>query len=268
MNIFKKFFGTSKKNEMAQDECQQDLSDNKLEVEEKLSDKQKEYISKFTEDDTPGWTAIDNELSKFYEENSERHYGTILKYVLGGKDPIDGFSIYDNNEQVFHRHIISYGMSELYYEPEAADNEFSKWGFEFTMRIAPYENDEQAEKGDGTIVEHEPLWVTNLMQNLARYVFETEKWFDAYHFIPTNSPIKADTDTKLVGIAFVPDTRLDTIETANGKVQFLQMVGLTQKELDWLWEDPKTARVQELINRMREDNPLLIVDLNREKDYV
>ena len=46
------------------------------------------------------------------------------------------------------------------------------------------------------------------------------------------------------------------------------MVGLTQEELDWLWQDPKTGRVEELINKMRADNPLLITDLKREKSYV
>ena len=75
-------------------------------------------------------------------------------------------------------------------------------------------------------------------------------------------------DTKLVGIAFAPDSQLGTIETPNGEVAFLQMVGITQKELDWLYEDPTTDRVEELINKMREDNPLLITDLKREKSYV
>ena len=108
----------------------------------------------------------------------------------------------------------------------------------------------------------------NVMQNLARYVFESKKWFEAYHFIPANGPIRLECDTKLVGIAFAPDPQLGTIETPNGEVAFLQMVGITQKELDWLYEDPTTDRVEELINKMRGDNPLLITDLKREKSYV
>ena len=77
-----------------------------------------------------------------------------------------------------------------------------------------------------------------------------------------------ESDTKLVGIAFAPDPQLGTIETPNGEVAFLQMVGITQQELDWLWQEPNTSRVEELINKMREDNPLLITDLKREKSYV
>ena len=183
--------------------------------------------------------------------------------MFGGEDPLDGISIYDNHEQIFHRHIVSYGMSELYYSPESAENEFSGWGVEFTFRIVPFEGDKDADNA-----KHEPYWAMNVMQNLARYVFDSKKWFEAYHFIPANGPIRLDTDTKLVGIAFAPDPQLGTIETPNGEVTFLQMVGLTQEELDWLWQDPKTGRVEELINKMRADNPLLITDLKREKSYV
>lgn len=249
-------------------------SDNNMPLSEEVtsnpsvSEGQKQYLEMYSEDDSPGWDAIDAELKRLYSGQKERHYGTIIKYVFGGKDPLDGFNIYDNNSGAFHRHVISYGMSELYYNPDAADRDFSKWGFEFTMRLTPFEDDSAAELEDGTRVDHEPYWVMNLMQNLARYVFQSGKWFEPYHFIPTNSPIREDTDTKIVGIAFVPDVQLNPIETPHGSVDFLQMVGLTQKELDWLWEDPKTTRVKELVDKMRHDNPFLITDLKRDKDYV
>ncbi|MGT2756537.1 suppressor of fused domain protein [Streptococcus ovuberis] len=136
------------------------------------------------------------------------------------------------------------------------------------MRILPYKEDGQAERQDGTRVEHAPYWAMNLMQNLARYVFESGKWFEPYHFFPANSPIRMETDIKLVGLAFVPDVRLETIDSPHGSVQCLQMVGVTRKELDWLWENPKTYRVKELVDKMREANSMLLLDLKREKDYV
>ena len=46
------------------------------------------------------------------------------------------------------------------------------------------------------------------------------------------------------------------------------MVGITQRELGWLRKDPTTQCVERLINMMREDNPLLITDLKRTKEYV
>lgn len=119
-----------------------------------------------------------------------------------------------------------------------------------------------------TVVPHEPFWAISLMQNLAKYVHTSKKWFEAYHFMSANSPIRLDTDTKLVGVAFAPDPLLGGIDTPNGRVEFLQMVGITQRELDWLREDPTTQRVERLINMMCKDNPLLITDLNRTKEYV
>ena len=190
---------------------------------------EEQYKTQFEEEDAVGWDTIDEALLKVYPEQEPRHYGTILKYMLGGEDPLDGISIYDNYKQIFHRHIVSYGMSELYYSPESAENEFSGWGFEFTFRIVPFEEDK-----DGEGAKNEPSWAMNVMQNLARYVFESKKWFEAYHFIPANGPIRLECDTKLVGIAFAPDPQLGTIETPNGEVAFLQMVGITQKELDCL----------------------------------
>lgn len=221
------------------------------------------YLKKFAEDDAVGWDCITNTLENLYDDQQERHYATLLKYALGGEDPIDGFSIYDQEQQTFHRHIISYGMSELYFNPEKAGGEHSKWGFEFTFRIAPFLED--AEYND---TEHEPMWAINVMQNLARYVFDSGNYFDAYHFIPCNGTMRSDTETKIVGIAFVPDPQLGKIDTPHGDVIFLQMVGLTQEELDWVWQDPKTSRAKELVDKMREDNPLLITDLKRVKSYV
>lgn len=225
-----------------------------------------EYEQKFNNDEAaPGWDAIDEALKKVYGDKEPRHYGTILmsRYALGGEDPLDGISIYDNDEQEFHRHIVSYGMSNLYYSPESVESEFSGWGFEFTFRIVPFSQDENSDEA-----KNEPHWAMALMQNLGRYVYKSEKWFEPYHFIPANGPIRLETDTNIVGIAFAPDPQLGAIDTPHGRVEFLQMVGLMQEELDWLWQDPNTDRVEQLINRMREDNPLLITDLNRTKAYV
>ena len=46
------------------------------------------------------------------------------------------------------------------------------------------------------------------------------------------------------------------------------MVGITKRELGWLREDPTTQPVERLIDMMRKDDPLLITDLNRTKEYV
>jgi len=149
-----------------------------------------QYRAQYHEDDAVGWDAINAALETLYGDREPRHYASIVKYAIGGKDPLDGTSIYDCDEQTYHRHLISYGMSELYFDPESADVEYSGWGFEFTMRIAPCAED-QIRNG----AEHEPVWVINLMNNLARYVFDSENWFEPYHFITANGPPSAPTPT-------------------------------------------------------------------------
>ncbi len=214
----------------------------------------KQYKEKYNEDDPVGWLAIDEQVDRVYGKSNPRHYAPPLRYILGGEDPIDGTSIYDSQKQEFHRHLISYGMSELYYNEEAAGGEFSKWGFEFTFRLKPFDEDEE-----------DPLWVITVMNNLARYVYKSERWFEEYHFLPANGPIRTETkkEVGIVGVAFALDPELGKIQTPHGEVSFLQMVGLTAEELDRLKKNPTTDEVKKLIDEMRNENPLLITDLLR-----
>ena len=227
-----------------------------------------EYEANFSEDDVPGWDAIARALENIYDPANERHYASRLHASLGGEDYLEGVSIFDSIKGAPHRHLISFGMSELYCDPQSSQEEFDGWGFEFSMRVVPFTDDPGSKSSDGSVVPHEPFWAISLMQNFAKYVYSSKKWFEAYHFIPTNSPLRLNTDTKLAGVAFAPDPVLGGIDTPNGRVEFLQMVGITQRELEWLREDLTTQRVERLINMMREDNPLLITDLKCEKEYV
>lgn len=213
-----------------------------------------EYKQRFEEEDAVGWLSIDAALNDIYDKKEPRHYGPLcgLHFVVGGTDPIDGASIYDSGKQAFHRHIISYGMSELYYDPEKAGGEFSKWGFEFTFRLKPFAGDE----GD-------PLWAVHVMNNLARYVYNSGRWFEVNQFIPANGPIRLNTDTDITGFVFALDPELGKIETPHGELSFLQLVGITSAEVERIKQNPTAIEVEKLIDELRLNNPLLITDLER-----
>jgi hypothetical protein len=215
----------------------------------------KQYIKAFEVEDAVGWQCIDATLEKVYNEMQPRHYGPLcgVHFGAGGTDPIDGASIYDSNNQEFHRHIISYGMSALYYDEEKVGGEFSKWGFEFTLRLKPFSEDKD-----------DPLWAVQVMNNLARYVHKSGRWFEENQYIPANGPIRLNTDTQIVGFAITLDPELGKMDTPHGEVAFLQFVGITQKELDRLKANSSTIEVEKLLNELKKDNPLLITDLNRE----
>ncbi|WP_308600737.1 suppressor of fused domain protein [uncultured Dysgonomonas sp.] len=216
---------------------------------------QKEYKNLFDEDDAVGWLEIDKVVEGIYGDQKPRHYAPPVHYMVGGEDPLDGVSIYDSQKDMFHRHLVSYGMSELYYNEEAAGGEFSKWGFEFTFRLKPF-----AEDGD------DPTWVVNLMNNLARYVIKSGKWFEEYHVIPANGPIRMNStaEINIVGVAFVSDPELGKVQTPHGEVSFLQMVGLTANEMNRITSASSAYdEVKKVLDEMKTTNPLMITDLLR-----
>lgn len=207
------------------------------------------YKLQFDEESSPGWDAIDTALEVVYGNQEPEHFASAIKYMIGGPDPIDGTSIYDSHNQTHHKHFISYGMSDLYFAPEKAENEFNGWGFEFTFRLKCVEGEDL------------PMWAIGLMNNLARYVFQSGNWFEEFHYIPTNGPIKFDSQTDLVGLIFIQDPELGTIDTPHGKLVFLQMVGITTSELEKIKQNP--TGIEAFIDDMRISNPLFITDLDR-----
>jgi hypothetical protein len=199
----------------------------------------------------PGWDAIDARLREVYGEQEPLHWGSVIKYMLGGPDPLDGISAYECRDGgVSHLHFCSYGYSSLYYDEESAAGEFSRFGFEMTFRLAtPLPPPEQ------------PDWVLNLLNNLARYVFKSGRWFEPYHWIPANGPLRLDYPTELVGLAFVLDPALARIDTPHGPVEFVQAFGITAGEMERIKNDPATF--EQIIEGHRQSNPLLVTDLDR-----
>ena len=171
---------------------------------------------------TAGWDAINAAMLALYPGQEPRHFGTLLSHTLGGNDPLDGISVYWSESPRPHWHYVSYGFSELY-DKQSDDLQESGFGFELTFRLA-------APAGDGKRGEP-PTWPMNLMQNLARYVFSSGNVFEAGHHLDANGPIALDTDTKLQHLAFVADPQLPAIDTANGRVNFLQLVAVTDEEM-------------------------------------
>jgi len=210
-----------------------------------------EYKKTYTEDDAVGWLAIDSQIDKFYKGQEPKHFASPVPYILGGENPLDGISIYESKKQIDHFHFVTYGFSELYYNEESAGKEFSKFGFELTFRLKKYSEEDNIN------------WACNMLQNLAKYVFKSGKWFEEFHVIPANGPIRLNYETELTAIAFIIDPEFGIIETPNGQVQFLQMVGLTTKEYEAFKQNPLLSETEKIIEKLKVDNELLITDLDR-----
>lgn len=196
--------------------------------------------------EAPGWDAIDRALAPIYGDQEPKHYGTLLKYALGGPDPIDGLSIYRNDGDPAHWHYVSYGLSELYRKTSDVA-EVSGWGIELTFRLRRDDADEA------------PIWPMNLMQNLARYVFDTGNVLLPNHHLDANGPIALETPTELTALLFIEDPELRHADTPNGHVQFVQLVGITADELAAI----KAWSTASFVDLWRRDNALVVTDLAR-----
>jgi hypothetical protein len=197
--------------------------------------------------DAPGWDAIDAALLPIYGDREPYHVGTVIPYASGGPDPIHGISAYRNDEPVPHWQFVTYGFSELWAK-KTSDSEVSGFGFELTFRPTRQARDKKP-----------PNWAINFLQNLGRYVFETGNGFGVGHTLPLNGPIELGSPTLIHAVSFFHDPKLPPIDTPNGRVEFLQVVGLTVDELEAI----SSWNAAAFLTLRSRDDSLLLTDLAR-----
>lgn len=180
--------------------------------------------------ETSGWDAITQAMLALYPDQTDPiHYAPVLSYRMGGNDPLDGISIYDGGS---YYHFVTYGFSELY-EKESQHAAYSGLGFELTLKL----------KKDGIRKrDKEYKNICGILQTLARMSFEDGDIFSPEEYIYTGQTtgIDADGSSQITGFLTMEDG-LGTMDTPNGKVQFVQLVGATDAELKALVEDKTTV---------------------------
>lgn len=201
------------------------------------------------EDLSPGWDAISGALERLYPGQEPKHYGTLVKWMLGGPDPLDGVSVWKRMSPVPHWHFVTYGLSELYAK-ESDDPDTSGYGFELTFRLACNAAETEAEP---------PAWAINFLQNLARYVFKSGNVFDDGHWMTANGPIALERETLICSMGFAFDPELPAIDTPNGRMRFIQVVGLTLDEE----RAAKQWQTRKLLDVLLPNMPLWVTDLAR-----
>lgn len=72
-----------------------------------------------------------------------------------------------------YKHILTYGMTELYVEEEPFGGEWSRWEYEMTIKL----KEESIENC---------LWAINMLSNLARYTYTQEKIFEPLQYVAGN----------------------------------------------------------------------------------
>lgn len=194
-----------------------------------------------------GWNAIDQALASIYGSMDPLvHYPARLHAMLGGDDYIQGISVYLRDAPEPHYHYVTYGFTELY-EKEWNDAELSGFGFELTFRLKKYEDEP-------------PTWPISLLQNLGRYVYRSGNGFDEGHYLDCQGKIAIEEETELCALLFGFDPQLKPIDSPNGRVQFLQLIGITKDEHDLIRRWNAHGFLEGFAARV----PMLLTDLYRE----
>ena len=111
------------------------------------------------------------------------------------------------------------------------------------------------------------LWALDMLSNLARYTYTTERFFEAGECVPGNgTSLHIGSESLITALLIVNDTSAQTLVTLHCKVEFLQFVGITESELDAIRED--SSNISLLVEKMKKDNPELITDMKRKKSYL
>ncbi|XP_069756259.1 suppressor of fused homolog isoform X1 [Narcine bancroftii] len=177
----------------------------------------------------PGLHAIYQECRRLYSDQPNPLQVTaIVKYWLGGPDPLDYISMYRNpgsptHDVPEHWHYVSFGLSDLYGDNRV--HEFtgiegpSGFGFELTFRL-------RRETGETA----PPTWPAELMQGLARYVFQSENTLCSGDHVSWHSPLD-NSESRIQHMLLTEDPQLQPVRTPFGTVAFLQIVGVCTEEL-------------------------------------
>ena len=187
-----------------------------------------------------GWKAIEAACLKMYPgQTNPKHYGTIISWRFGGNDPLDGISIYDGGD---YYHFVTFGLSEIY-EKESENKEYSGFGFELTVKL----------KKDGLDDEESSIrGMCGILQAIARLTFNNGEIFRPDEYIYTGKTTGMDPAGKSLITGFI--TQLDSlgeIESPNGKLQFVELIGVTDAELKAIID--KKLKGKELYERLGSD---------------
>lgn len=215
-----------------------------------------EFLKRIKKDETyaPGWQAIDDAFEALYPGQQPEHFGTLLtaRATLGGDEYLDGFSVYSSPKG--YKHLVTYGMTVLYGDEEAFGGEWNGWGYEMTIKLK--------EKDTANC-----MWAIDMLSNLARYTYKTHRFFQPNQFIRGNgSSLHIGSDSLITALLLVNDTEAEPQMSVYGKTEFIQLVGITEAELQAVMEDKNNIPV--LLRRMKEDgNADLVTDMKRQKSY-
>lgn len=100
---------------------------------------------------------------------------------------------------------------------------------------------------------------SNFATKHGKICFDSGNVFRAGDYLDANGPICEGADTLLTALAYTLDPELPAIDTQNGQVEFIQMVGITSDELEAM----QTWNTIGVLNAGLKYIPSYVTDLSR-----
>ena len=173
-----------------------------------------------TIDGAPGWDAIQAAFEALYPGADPLHSGAKRDRSVDARFAVQAW----RNEEVWH--LTTLGLSELW-DKQSERAEVSGWGMEITMLL-------RRDPGNN----HPPTWPIGLLRRLAEMVDKAKMVPQVGHRVDLRRPLDPDSADKpagqLTALLFVPDDRLGEggeLDTPNGGLHFLRVVGISSEEL-------------------------------------
>ena len=216
-----------------------------------------EFLIRIKEDEeySPGWQAIDDAFEALYPGQTPNHFGTLLtsRAIFGGDQYLDGFSVYTSPKG--YKHLVTYGMTVLYGDEDAFGGEWNGWGYEMTIKLK--EKDTES-----------CTWAIDMLSNLAGYTYKTSRYFEPGQYVKGNgTSLHIGADSLITALLLVNDTEAKPQMSVYGKTEFIQLVGITESEIQALIRDRNN--ISRLIELMKADgNEDLVTDMKRSKSYL
>jgi suppressor of fused len=193
------------------------------------------------DEELPAVIAINEAVGKLYGGEVAGSWVTAISWENGGPDPLDRVRCYRATD---HWHYVGYGCSDLVAKSNPK-SPLSGFGYELTFRL----RDDAAEP---------PIWPVMLLQSLTRYTWDTRNVFRSGDWMPFGAGWQKS--FYVPGVIFVEDPQVPAIDTVNGRVTFLQVVGVSQTAMDGIKADPQVAWDAE-VDELRRSNPLLVTTI-------
>ncbi|EZA62527.1 Suppressor of fused-like protein [Ooceraea biroi] len=209
----------------------------------------------------PGLDALHSLCKQIYpDQGNPLTVTAIVKHWLGGPDPLDYISMYANPGcPEFgvppHWHYVSFGLSDLHGDgrlhPKPGPGRPSGFGFELTFRLGRERNETTP-----------PTWPANVMQQLAKYVFNSANTLMPGDHVSWHAALDGG-NGRITQILMGQDPQLPaSVSTPHGDVSFVQIVGVTSEELQAAqhWNG---LGVVNLLKSARDCGPWLVTNMKR-----